>query len=204
MSAAPCSKSWEFLCHGPTRPDHGRREITHNPADDMVFKVPRPLRNVARTAPYFHDGSAPTLDTAVRMMAHHQLGVELSEEEAQSIAAWLGSLTGDIPREYIEAACSAPSRPAMRLRVLRPAELAAALPQLMLVFRAVCPIVPTTGVHPTVTPTLDAGPFAAHDTPWICATKSAQCMHASWAGRELESVVAFDDRPGRRVNSSIR
>jgi cytochrome c peroxidase len=84
----------------PNQADRGRREITHNPADDMVFKVPS-LRNVARTPPYFHDGSAPTLDTAVRMMAHHQLGVELSEEEAQSIAAWLGSLTGDIPRDYI-------------------------------------------------------------------------------------------------------
>jgi cytochrome c peroxidase len=84
----------------PNQTDHGRRDITHNPADDMVFKVPS-LRNVARTPPYFHDGSAATLDTAVRMMAHHQLGVELSEEEAQSIAAWLGSLTGDIPREYI-------------------------------------------------------------------------------------------------------
>jgi cytochrome c peroxidase len=35
------------------------------------------------------------------MMAHHQLGVDLSEEEARSIAAWLGSLTGDIPRDYI-------------------------------------------------------------------------------------------------------
>jgi cytochrome c peroxidase len=84
----------------PNQTDHGRREVTHNPADDMVFKVPS-LRNVARTAPYFHDGSAATLDTAVRMMAHHQLGVDLSEGEARSIAAWLGSLTGDIPREYI-------------------------------------------------------------------------------------------------------
>jgi cytochrome c peroxidase len=84
----------------PNQTDHGRLEVTKNPADDMVFKVPS-LRNVARTAPYFHDGSTDSLDTAVRMMAHHQLGVELSEEEARSIAAWLGSLTGDIPRDYI-------------------------------------------------------------------------------------------------------
>jgi cytochrome c peroxidase len=84
----------------PDQTDHGRFEVTKNPADDMVFKVPS-LRNVARTAPYFHDGSTASLDTAVRMMAHHQLGVELSEEEARSIAAWLGSLTGDIPRAYI-------------------------------------------------------------------------------------------------------
>jgi cytochrome c peroxidase len=84
----------------PNQTDHGRREVTKNPADDMVFKVPS-LRNVARTAPYFHDGSVESLDTAVRMMAYHQLGVDLSEDEARSIAAWLGSLTGDIPRGYI-------------------------------------------------------------------------------------------------------
>jgi len=84
----------------PNQTDHGRREVTKNPADDMIFKVPS-LRNVARTAPYFHDGSADSLDTAVRMMARHQLGVDLSEEEARSIAACLGSLTGDIPRDYI-------------------------------------------------------------------------------------------------------
>jgi cytochrome c peroxidase len=59
------------------------------------------LRNVARTTPYFHDGSVASLDTAVRMMAHHQLGVDLMDEEARSIVAWLGSLTGDIPRDYI-------------------------------------------------------------------------------------------------------
>jgi cytochrome c peroxidase len=86
----------------PNQSDHGRREVTNNPADDMVFKVPS-LRNVARTAPYFHDGSAASLDTAVRMMAHHQLGVDLTEEEARSIVAWLGSLTGEIPSEYIAA-----------------------------------------------------------------------------------------------------
>jgi cytochrome c peroxidase len=86
----------------PNKSDRGRREVTKNPADDMVFKVPS-LRNVARTGPYFHDGSADSLDTAVRMMAHHQLGLDLSEDEARSIAAWLGSLTGDIPRDYIAA-----------------------------------------------------------------------------------------------------
>jgi cytochrome c peroxidase len=86
----------------PNQTDHGRRDVTHNPADDMVFKVPS-LRNVARTTPYFHDGSVASLDTAVRMMAHHQLGVDLMDEEAGSIVAWLGSLTGDIPRDYIAA-----------------------------------------------------------------------------------------------------
>lgn len=86
----------------PNQTDHGRRDVTHNAADDMVFKVPS-LRNVARTPPYFHDGSVESLETAVRMMAHHQLGVDLTAEEARSIATWLGSLTGEIPRDYIAA-----------------------------------------------------------------------------------------------------
>jgi len=84
----------------PNQNDRGRREVTHDIADDMVFKVPS-LRNVAQTSPYFHDGSAASLDTAVRLMARHQLGVELTEAEARSIAAWLGSLTGEIPRDYV-------------------------------------------------------------------------------------------------------
>ena len=75
-------------------------ETTHNPADDMVFKVPS-LRNVARTAPYFHDGSAATLNEAVRKMALHQLGLTLSNQDVAAIVAWLGSLTGDLPLDYI-------------------------------------------------------------------------------------------------------
>jgi cytochrome c peroxidase len=84
----------------PASVDRGRRQVTGAAADDMVFKVPS-LRNVAKTAPYFHDGSAQTLDQAVRMMARHQLGVELDDDEARELEAWLGSLTGDIPRDYI-------------------------------------------------------------------------------------------------------
>jgi cytochrome c peroxidase len=84
----------------PAGPDHGRRQVTGVAADDMVFKVPS-LRNVAMTAPYFHDGSAPTLNMAVRMMARHQLGVELEDDEARELEAWLGALTGDLPRDYI-------------------------------------------------------------------------------------------------------
>ena len=84
----------------PATADRGRKQVTGAAADDMVFKVPS-LRNVAMTAPYFHDGSAPTLNMAVRMMARHQLGVELEEDEARELEAWLGSLTGDIPHAYI-------------------------------------------------------------------------------------------------------
>jgi len=50
----------------------------------MVFKVPS-LRNVAKTGPYFHDGSAATLEEAVRMMAHHQLDIDPSDTEVGAI-----------------------------------------------------------------------------------------------------------------------
>jgi cytochrome c peroxidase len=84
----------------PDMADRGRKAVTGIAADDMVFKVPS-LRNVAMTAPYFHDGSGTTLNMAVHMMARHQLGIELEEDEARELEAWLGSLTGDIPTEYI-------------------------------------------------------------------------------------------------------
>lgn len=84
----------------PNQTDRGRVEISGSSSDDMVFKVPS-LRNVHQTAPYFHDGSARTLDEAVRLMGRHQLGVELSEVEIAAIVAWLGSLTGELPMAYI-------------------------------------------------------------------------------------------------------
>lgn len=61
-----------------------------------ILRVPS-LRNVAATAPYFHDGSAPTLEIAVQRMAASQLDVDLTEEEIQGIAAFLRSLTGRRP-----------------------------------------------------------------------------------------------------------
>lgn len=80
----------------PNQSDLGRMAITQNPADRMVFKVPT-LRNVAKTAPYFHDGSSADLPDAVRRMAKHQLGVELENDDVDAIVAWLGSLTGVAP-----------------------------------------------------------------------------------------------------------
>jgi cytochrome c peroxidase len=86
----------------PNQQDRGRGGVSRNVADDMSFKVPS-LRNVARTAPYFHDGSAATLNQAVVMMARHQLGVSISDDEANELVAWMDSLTGDIPRDYVQA-----------------------------------------------------------------------------------------------------
>lgn len=80
--------------------DTGRAEVTGNEADKFMFKVPS-LRNITETGPYFHDGKVVTLDEAIRLMAEHQLGRTLSDEQVASIASFLGSLTGEIPASYI-------------------------------------------------------------------------------------------------------
>jgi cytochrome c peroxidase len=58
-----------------------------------ILRVPS-LRNVAVTPPYFHDGSAPTLDQAVRKMAEAQLDQTLSDQQIKVIVAFLSTLTG--------------------------------------------------------------------------------------------------------------
>jgi cytochrome c peroxidase len=63
-------------------------------ADDYVFRVPS-LRNVALTPPYLHDGSVPTLEAAVMVMARHQLGRELPPSDVDEIVLFLKSLTGE-------------------------------------------------------------------------------------------------------------
>jgi cytochrome c peroxidase len=80
--------------------DIGRASVTHQPADTLVFKVPS-LRNVERTGPYFHNGSVGSLHQAVTLMARHQLGRDLTEEQAAQIVAFLHALTGEVPASYI-------------------------------------------------------------------------------------------------------
>jgi cytochrome c peroxidase len=93
---------------GSPEPDKGRFDVTQNPADMYVFKVPA-LRNVAMTPPYFHDGSARSLSEAVRIMAKVQLGKTLSHQETNAIARFLGSLTGSLPQSFAEAPVLAPA-----------------------------------------------------------------------------------------------
>jgi cytochrome c peroxidase len=62
-------------------------------AEPEILRVPS-LRNIATTAPYFHDGSAPSLDDAVRKMATAQLNVALTDQQVDDIVAFLRSLTG--------------------------------------------------------------------------------------------------------------
>lgn len=79
--------------------DQGRFEVTKKEEDRMKFKVPS-LRNIAKTGPYFHDGSAKKLPEAIRLMGRHQLGRELTADQVKSIATFLRSLTGRINKKY--------------------------------------------------------------------------------------------------------
>ncbi|MCM2460330.1 cytochrome B6 [Pseudomonas sp. CG7] len=84
-----------FIDRGnPTRADEGRFNITGDENDHQVFKVPS-LRNVAVTAPYFHDGSAPTLERAVEVMFKYQLGREPLKNDTTLIVEFLKTLTGE-------------------------------------------------------------------------------------------------------------
>ncbi|MCC7542301.1 MAG: c-type cytochrome [Deltaproteobacteria bacterium] len=76
------------------RRDMGRFLLTGRPSDVHVFRVPS-LRNVAVTAPYFHDGSARTLEDAITRMAAVQLGYVLPGPQVARIAAFLRTLTGE-------------------------------------------------------------------------------------------------------------
>lgn len=87
---------------GVSEPDKGRFDVTKNPADLYVFKVPT-LRNVAMTPPYFHDGSVKSLPEVVRIMAKVQLDQILTDAEITDITAFLASLTGKLPDDFVNA-----------------------------------------------------------------------------------------------------
>ncbi|MFW5920695.1 MAG: cytochrome-c peroxidase [Polyangiales bacterium] len=78
-----------------TERDMGRYLVTGDEDDAHVFRVPS-LRNVEVTAPYFHDGSAETLEEAVEHMGRVQLGYLLTDEEVKDIVAFLRTLTGTL------------------------------------------------------------------------------------------------------------
>jgi len=77
--------------------DTGLKSVTGKDEDDHVFRV-QSWRNVAMTAPYFHDGSAATLEEAVATMAKVQLDTKLSKRDIADIVAFLETLTGDAPQ----------------------------------------------------------------------------------------------------------
>ncbi len=79
-----------------TEADYGLYNVTGLEEDRYVFKVPS-LRNVALTAPYFHDGAAETLEQAVETMGYYQLGRNLADAEISLIVRFLNTLTGEHP-----------------------------------------------------------------------------------------------------------
>jgi cytochrome c peroxidase len=78
----------------PSDADLGRYNVTGRKADMHVFKVPS-LRNIALTAPYFHNGSVKTLPEAVDVMFKYQLGRPAPEEDKALIVTFLKSLNGE-------------------------------------------------------------------------------------------------------------
>jgi cytochrome c peroxidase len=116
--------------------DSGRAHITSRAADRGRFRVPS-LRNVARTAPYMHDGRFATL---AQVLAHYdhgvqpsatldpllrqpggQLGIPLSAQEQADLLAFLNTLTDE---SFLTDSRLAP--PQTSLAVVGSAHLAAA------------------------------------------------------------------------------
>ncbi len=91
-----------FAERGNIKPvDFGRYNVTKNHADRYVFVVPS-LRNVAITAPYFHDGTAATLEKAVDIMFRYQLGRNANPQDKHDIVQFLHSLTGEYQGKSLE------------------------------------------------------------------------------------------------------
>ncbi|MBA1433595.1 MAG: cytochrome-c peroxidase [Epsilonproteobacteria bacterium] len=78
--------------------DPGRYNVTHKERDKYYFKVSS-LRNIAQTAPYFHDGRTDSLRIAVLTMAKYQLGRKITLAEVDKIVAFLQSLNGELPKD---------------------------------------------------------------------------------------------------------
>jgi cytochrome c peroxidase len=90
----PVFASSRFVKEYGLMEDKGRFESTGKEADKHMWKVPT-LRNIALTAPYFHNGKVNTLEEAVRVMGSAQLNRDLSDQQVADIAAFLRSLTGE-------------------------------------------------------------------------------------------------------------
>ncbi len=77
--------------------DLGRYMVTNNEWDKRVFKVPS-LRLATKTAPYFHNGSVPTIEEAVDIMIKFQLGRSVPQQDRDAIIKFLESLVGEKPK----------------------------------------------------------------------------------------------------------
>ncbi|CAM5387252.1 cytochrome-c peroxidase [Thauera mechernichensis] len=79
--------------------DSGLMRNTGKEEDRFFFRVPM-LRNIAKTEPYFHDGSVADLKRATEIMAKVQLGQTLDDEALNELVAFQESLTGKIPANF--------------------------------------------------------------------------------------------------------
>ena len=95
----------------PRNADPGRFKVTKAESDRGVFKVPS-LRNVDKTAPYFHDGATASLEQAVRDMAEFQLGKTLTPQQTKEIVDFLKALTGTVDGELTKPPVLPKSTPA--------------------------------------------------------------------------------------------
>ena len=86
----------------PGSKDEGRFLVTGDEADMFAFRTPT-LRNVAVTYPYFNNGSVPDLEGAVQLMGQQMLGQDFSDEELDSLVAFMHALTGEMPDLIIPA-----------------------------------------------------------------------------------------------------
>ncbi len=82
--------------------DEGRFTVTKNEADKSIFKVSG-LRNIEKTAPYFHDGSVESLEQAIKIMAKVELNKDLTDAETVEIATFLKSLTAPLDADKYKA-----------------------------------------------------------------------------------------------------
>jgi cytochrome c peroxidase len=85
----------------PNQKDLGHFQVSKDPSHKMVFRVST-LRNVAKTAPYFHDASSRRLWDAIRKMGQHEIGRQFSVEDILSMQEFLKSLTGKPDEAYIK------------------------------------------------------------------------------------------------------
>ena len=128
-----CHSGFAFTDHafydiGLPGEDRGRGAVLRLAAAEHAFKTPG-LREIARSAPYMHDGSLATLDDVLRHYASGVIhrptlskdlprGLKLSETELADLLAFLGTLTGEGEPELpanVVAVKSGPSGPAQKV-----------------------------------------------------------------------------------------
>jgi len=89
---------WELT--GSSNIDYGKFEETKIESDKFMFYVPM-LRNIEKTAPYFHDGSVTDLRMAIKIMGKTELNKDLTAEQVENIFVFMKTLTANV---YAEAA----------------------------------------------------------------------------------------------------